>query len=100
MLQYLYRSARLPIDGQAHGLVCCIASTGCCQEYPFWMGAEEWTDALGNAAFVTTQEFVEGVHLEIVVYLKWHRKKGVHQQRQELFKILASVVKSWILEEK
>ena len=61
---------------------------------------EEWTDAQRNAAFPTPQEFLEGILIEIVGQLKWQRKHGFHEQQQELFKIMASVVMAWTLEEK
>ena len=61
---------------------------------------EEWTDAQGNAAFPTTREFLERILLEIVGRLKWQRRQGFHDQRQELLKIMASVVVAWTLEEK
>ena len=61
---------------------------------------EEWTDAQGNAAFPTSQEFLEGILLEIVGQLKWQRRHGFHEQQQELNKTMASVVMAWTLEEK
>ena len=54
---------------------------------------EEWTDAQGNAAFPTPQEFLEGILIEIVGRLKYQRRHGFHEQQQELFKIMASVVR-------
>ena len=60
---------------------------------------EEWTDAQGNAAFPTTQEFLEGVLLEIVGQLKWQRRQGFHEHQQELLKRMASVETAWTLEE-
>ena len=41
---------------------------------------EEWTDAQGNAAFPTPQEFLEGIILEIVGQLKYQRRHGIHEQ--------------------
>ena len=61
---------------------------------------EEWTDAQGNAAFPTPQKFLEGILLEIVGQLKWQRRHGFHEQQQELYKTMASVVMAWTLEEK
>ena len=45
----------------------------------------EWTDAQGNAAFPTTQEFLKGIILDIVGQLKWQRRQGFHEQQQELY---------------
>ena len=61
---------------------------------------EEWTDAQGNAAFPTTQEFLEGILLEVVSQLKWQRRPGFHEQQQELLKLMDPVVIAWTLEEK
>ena len=61
---------------------------------------EEWTDPQGNAAFPTSQEFLEGILLKIVAQLKWQRQNGFHEQQQELNKTMASVVMAWTLEEK
>ena len=59
---------------------------------------EEWRDAQGNAAFPTSQEFLEGIILEIVGQLKWQRRQGFYEQQQELYKLMASV--AWALKEK
>ena len=45
---------------------------------------EEWTDAQGNAAFPTTQQYLEGIIHEIVGQLKWQQRQGIHEQQQEL----------------
>ena len=47
-----------------------------------------------------TQEFLEGIILEIVGQLKWQRRQGFHEQQPELNKITASVVIAGISEEK
>ena len=60
----------------------------------------EWTDAQGNAAFPTTQEFLKEIILETVGQLKWQRRQRFHEQQQELYKIIASVVIAWTSEEK
>ena len=61
---------------------------------------EEWTDVQGNAAFLTTQEFLEATRLEIVGLLKWQRRQEFYEQQQELFEIRAPVVRGWTLEKK
>ena len=60
---------------------------------------EQWTDAQGNAAFPTPHEFLEENLLEIIGQLKWQRGHGFHEQQQELFKTMTSVVMAWTLEE-
>ena len=72
-----------------------LAKTILCWEEP----VAEWTGAQGNAAFLTTRDFREGILLEIVGQIKWQRRQGFHEQQQELNKIIASVVKAWISEE-
>ena len=61
---------------------------------------EERTDAQGSVAFSTNQQFVKGIIQEIVGQLKWQQEQGIHEQQQELFKIMASVLIAWSLEEK
>ena len=46
------------------------------------------------------KKFLEEILLAIVGQLKWQRSQGFHEQQQELFKIMASVVMAWTLEEK
>ena len=48
----------------------------------------------------TPQDFLEGILLEIVGQLKWQRRHGFHEQQQELYKQMASVVMAWTLEKK
>ena len=60
---------------------------------------EEWTDAQGNAAFPTPQEFLVGILLEIVGQLKWQRRHGFHEQQQELYETMASAVMACTLKE-
>ena len=62
---------------------------------------EELTDAQGNeAAFSTTQQFLEGSLQKIIGQLKWQQRQGIYEQQQELFKIMASVIIALSLEEK
>ena len=58
-----------------------LAKTILCGEGP----VEEWTDAQGNAAFPTPQEFLEGILLEIVGQLKWQRRHGFHELQHKLY---------------
>ena len=54
----------------------------------------------GNVAFPTTQQFLERILQEIVSQFKCQQRQGIHEQQQELFKIMASVVIAWSLDEK